>query len=116
MEGFGKKENSLGIFFDVSSAFDKVWHNGLIYKCIKYKLPYYIIRILVDYLKDRSFTVKIGNSFSTSRVIEAGVPQGGVLSPTLFSLFINDLPVKTDPNSRVFSYLFADDISYLISS
>ena len=116
LEGFGKKENSLGIFFDVSSAFDKVWHNGLIYKCIKYKLPYYIIRILVDYLKDRSFTVKIGNSFSTSRVIEAGVPQGGVLSPTLFSLFINDLPVKTDYNSQEFSFLFADDISYLTSS
>ena len=116
LEGFGKKENSLGIFFDVSSAFDKVWHNGLIYKCIKYKLPYYIIRILVDYLKDRSFTVKIGNSFSTYRVIEAGVPQGGVLSPTLFSLFINDLPVKTDYNSQEFSFLFADDISYLTSS
>ena len=95
---------------------DKVFHKGLIFECIKYKLPYYIIRTLVDYLKDRTIVVKIGNSFSNPRVIEAGVTQGGVLSPTLFSLFINDLPVKTDYNSQEFSFLLADDISYLISS
>ena len=88
----------------------------MIFKCIKYQLPYYITRVLGDYLQERTFEVKIGNSLSNPRDIGAGVPQGGVDSPTLFSLFVNYLPVKTDPNSREFSFLFADDISYLIPS
>ena len=70
----------------------------------------------MDYFQERTFEVKIGNTPSTPRDIGASIPQGGVLSSTLLSLFVNDLPVKTDPYSREFSFLFADDISYLISS
>ncbi len=49
------------IFFDIAGAFDKVYHNGLIYKLIKYKVPHYLIQILIDFLKDRKFNVQVGS-------------------------------------------------------
>ena len=116
MEGFQRKENSLSIFFDVATAFDKVWHDGLIYKCINHGIPFYLIRIIKNFLEQRQFVLKINASFSRTLPIKAGVPKGGVLSPTLFSIFINDIPIKNNDKSKEYSMLFADDISYLISS
>ncbi len=95
----------------IQSAFDKVWHDGLIYKLYKYKIPLYIVSIITDYLNDRKFTVKIDNHLSSLRAISCSVPQGGVLSPTLFSLFINDLPLNLSEKRGDYSYLFADDIA-----
>ena len=72
-EGFAKKEKTIGLFFDIASAFDKECHEGLIYKCIKYWLPYYIIRVIMNYLNGRSFVVKINQLTSEARSIQAGV-------------------------------------------
>ena len=74
------------------------------------KVPNYITRIIADYLENRSFIIKIHNFSSFPRNIEAGVLQGSVLSPALFSIFINDIPVK---NKEAYEHtlLFADDIS-----
>ena len=88
------KKKTLGIFFDVASAFDKVWHNGLLYKLALLKKPFEIIIAIEDLLKDRHFSVKVGKAFSTLRKIECGVPQGAVLSLTLFSLYINSVPMR----------------------
>jgi hypothetical protein len=56
-----KKWNMLNIYFDIAGAFDKVWHRGLLYKMVKIKTPYYIVKIVENFLKDRAFTVKVGN-------------------------------------------------------
>ena len=78
---------------------------------IKMKVPYYIVKIIEQFLKNRSFSVKVGAFVSARRAIKCGVPQGAVLSPTLFSIFINDIPVKRDKNKR-YSLLFADDLVF----
>ena len=108
-ESFARKKKVLGFFFDISQAFDKVWHEGLIIKLIKIKMPIYIIKWLQYYLEDRKFCIKVDNNKSEFRDIRCGVPQGAVLSPTLFSIFINDIPSLFEKNKE-YSLLFADDL------
>ena len=96
------------IFFDVSKAFDKVWHEGLIFKMRKL-LPVHFAELLESYLSGRSFRIKQDNSFSELKEIKAGVPQGSVLGPILYLLFTADLP---DLKSNV-TATFADDTAFL---
>ena len=93
-ENFDLKKNVQSLFFDISSAFDKVWHQGLLIKLIAIKTPYYLVKIIEQFLKDRTFVVKIGNMKSEKKKALVGVPQGGVLSTTLFSIFINDITIR----------------------
>ena len=74
-------------------------------------VPYYLVRVIEYFLRDRTFVVKVNGSFSSVKKIRAGVPQGGVLSPTLFSIFINDAPQRKIKNKR-YTLLFADDLIY----
>ena len=109
-ESFVRKKKVLAFFFDISQAFDKVWHLGLLTKLSKIKLPLYLIRWLQDFMKERYFQVRIGELFSEMKTIKCGVPQGAVLSPTLFSVYINDVPMLFSKNHS-YSLLFADDIT-----
>jgi hypothetical protein len=106
----GKKV--LGIFFDASKAFDKVWHSGLIYKLIYMNVPMYIIRFVKDFLSGRTFKVKVNDKFSKEYPISCSVPQGSVLGPLLFLVFIGDIPVSGS-QSISYSALFADDLGTL---
>ena len=98
-----------GIFFDISNAFDEVWHICLIYKLINLGVPVYIIRFIKKFLSERFFKVKVNDTFSRSHSITSSVPKGSVLGPLLFLVFIGDIPLS---NSKNFSYsaLFADDL------
>ena len=99
-----------GIFFDISKAFDKVWHAGLIYKLIYLGVPMYIIRFIKSFLSDRFFKVKINDAYSEPHPITCSVPQGSVLGPLLFLVFIGDIPLS-NIKSTSYSALFADDLS-----
>ena len=112
IEQFNRKKKVSGIFFDIASAFDKVWHRGIIYKLIKLKTPSYIICWIKNFLENRIFKVKINNTFSQEYPINAGVPQGAALSPILFSIFINDTLILHKKN-RDYSLLFADDFFFI---
>lgn len=111
-EGFFTKSKTLGIQFDIEKAFDKVWHNGLKYKLHLIQLEQSIGNWICNFLDNRIFYVQVNNSKSMIFPISAGVPQGAVLSPTLFSIFINDVPVK-NKRQKGKSTLFADDLSTL---
>ena len=71
--------------------------------------PLYIIKWLDFYLEDRKFCVRIEDFRTEFKHIKCGVPQGAVLSPTLFSIYINDIPTMFDEN-KAYSLLFADDL------
>ncbi len=109
-ESFVRKKNVCSLLFDIQKAFDNVWHCGLVYKMIKSEINRYLIKWVVNFLSERCFVVQVGGYTSTSKKIRFGVPQGSCLSPLLFNIFINDLPVENRRNES-YSLLFADDLA-----
>jgi hypothetical protein len=75
LETFGNRKKACCIFFDIQSAFDKIWHNGLIYKLIKLKVPLYLINWIQDFLTERTFKVKVGNYLTDSYKITCSTPR-----------------------------------------
>ncbi|KAL4112785.1 hypothetical protein QTP88_016514 [Uroleucon formosanum] len=102
---FEKHCHTGAVFIDVSKAFDKVWHKGLLYKLKSFNTPKYLFNIINSFLTNRQFSVKINDNFSVPRTISAGVPQGSKLGPILFNIFISDIPQSPRTNIA----LFADD-------
>lgn len=105
-----KKEFCSAAFLDVTQAFDKVWHLGLLYK-IKQYLPHCYFNLLRSYLSNRHFLVKYNDVITKIYPIKAGVPQGSVLGPTLYLLFTSDLPSANNSITAT----FADDTAILTS-
>ncbi len=90
---FENKEYCPAAFLDVSQAFDKVWHQGLIYKLSKLLPSAYYCQLLESYLSDRKFRVKNQETYSSFYPILAGVPQGSVMAPFLYLIYTADIPV-----------------------
>ena len=107
-----RKEKAVAAFLDVSCAFDRVWHPGLIHKLLQAGTPHHIALVLANFLRGRTFRVRVESACSTSHTIAAGVPQGSSLSPALYSLYTDDIPVQQD----TLLALFADDIALVSTS
>jgi hypothetical protein len=110
--GMNQNKSTGAIFLDVAKAFDTVWHDGLVYKIHTAGLPLAMVKLINSFLQNRVFHAKIGHALSTERAIEAGVPQGSVLSPTLYAIFTADVP-KPDGTKLA---LYADDTAILTRS
>ena len=95
------------VFLDISKAFDKVWHEGLLFKLKCYGVERSFYNILENYLHGRKQSVVLSSQSSSWLNVNAGIPQGSVLGPILFLIYINDLP----ENLVSATILFADDTS-----
>lgn len=95
-------------FLDIQQAFDKVWHSGLLYK-IKCNIPHSYYLLLASYLSGRMFQVKEGSFTSSFHDISAGVPQGSILGPMLYTIYTADLPEV----SGAIIATYADDTAIL---
>ena len=96
-----------GDFLDISKAFDKVWQNGLIYKLNQNGVASDLLDTLTNFLEERKQRVVLNGQYSTWTNVEAGVPQGSILGPLLFLIYINDFPENLASNLK----LFPDDTS-----
>lgn len=103
-----EKKVCSAVFLDVAQAFDKVWHEGLIYK-LKLILPKQYSIILESYITERYFRIKQEDEYSELKGIKAGVPQGSVLGPLLYLLYTRDVPI---PQNNTIA-TFADDTAIM---
>ena len=98
------------IFCDISKAFDRVWHKGLLFKLHSVGISGSLLQWFADYLYNRKQRVVIPGVTSNWSSVEAGVPQGSILGPLLFLLYINDIVESINSSIR----LFADDTTLYI--
>ena len=94
------------VSLDLSKAFDTVDHNVLLYKLYHYGFRGQVYNLLESYLSERFQFVRANGFMSTKRPINIGVPQGSVLGPLLFLLYVNDMPLSISENSIL---MYADD-------
>jgi len=106
------KQNAGMLLLDIEKAYDTVWLTGLLYKLITIKVPTYLLWILKAFLTERNFMVHVNDESSSFKTTPAGLPQGAVLSTSLFSPYISDIPHP--PNSHL--ALYADDTAILTQS
>ena len=107
--GLDNKENACLVFLDISKAFDRVWHEGLLFKLKQLGISGTFLKWLESYLALRKQRVILDGCCSDVSYVEAGVPQGSILGPLLFLVYVNDLvtDLECDP------HFFADDTSLL---
>ena len=107
-----RRENVDVFYMDISKAFDVVSHPKLLYKLKKYKIRGKFHNWITAFVQNRSQCVVVNGTLSTEQKVRSGVPQGSVLGPLLFLLYINDLPnVVKDSTVKI----FADDTKLYLS-
>ena len=102
---FNRSGASRAVALDISKAFDRVWHAGLLHKLKSYGISGQIFDLISSFISNRWLLVVLDGKYSQEYPVNAGVPQGSILDPTLFLLYINDLPDDVICNIAI----YADD-------
>ena len=113
-DAFIGRKYLVSIFFDLEKAYDTTWKHGIILDLYKTGLRGRLPMFICDFLSDRYFKVRVGNIYSDPYSQEAGVPQGSIISVTLFSLKINSTVSCLLPDIKC--SLYVDDLAIYYSS
>ena len=106
---FSRSGATRTVALDISKAFERVWHAGLLHKLKSYGISGQIFGLISSFLSNRRLLVVLDRKSSQEYPVNAGVPQGPILGPTLFLLYINDLPDDVICNIAI----YADDTTLL---
>ena len=112
-EAMDKNEYVLGVYFDLAKAFDSLNHDILCNKLSYYGIRGKPLDLFIDYLSNRKQFVQMNDTRSLLQPISCGVPQGSILGPLLFIIYINDI---VNCSSKLFPILFADDTNVFLSN
>ena len=112
LDSLERKEHPCCVFLDFAKAFDTVNHKILLSKLDHYGIRGKTLQLIESYLTEREQCVQVNNALSDFDVITHGVPQGSILGPLLFLLYINDI---AQASSVLTFYLFADDTAIYLS-
>ena len=108
IDGFHSKKTTVGVFVDLQQAYDRVWRKGLFTKMQDMGIHGNLYKWTKSFLTNRIIQTKVGNAYSSKKILEEGLPQGSSLSCTLFLIFLNDLPKELKSEKD----LYADDLSF----
>ncbi|KAJ4435142.1 hypothetical protein ANN_23718 [Periplaneta americana] len=108
---FHTDQHTMAVFLDIAQAFDTVWHSGLLHKLQVLTIDDGLIHIIHSFLSDRTFQVKMENKLSAVQNIHSGVPQGSIIAPHLYSVYVHDMPRSANCKLG----LYADDTVYYTS-
>lgn len=111
IRGLNNNKITTTILLDLKAAFDTIWHDGLIQRMIELGINKLLIKIIQSMLTNRTFAVRLGNYTTDPREMLAGVPQGSVLGPPCFNIFLYNIP--TDLFIKILQY--ADDTTLYIT-
>ena len=89
---FNRSGATRAVALDISKAFDRVWHAGLLHKLKSYGISSQIFGLMSSFLSSRRFWVVLDGKSSQKYPINTGVPQGSILGPTRFLLYVNNFP------------------------